>query len=72
MSDILIRDVAEATVNEVEQRAKHQGLSRNEYLKRWLDHEMRPEDSVTVQDLDRFSELARDLDAPDVMRQAWS
>ena len=72
MSDILIRDVAEATVAEIDRRASDLGVSRNEYLRRWLDTEMRIVQPVTAEDLRRFGRLARDLADPDVMREAWS
>ena len=72
MSDILIRDVAESTVAELDRRASDLGVSRNEYLRRWLDTEMRITQPVTAEDLRRFGRLARDLADPDVMREAWS
>jgi hypothetical protein len=72
LSDILIRDVPESTVAEIDQRASNLGISRNEYLRRWLDTEMRPAQPVTPEDLRRISRLARDLADPDVMREAWS
>lgn len=72
MSDILIRDVPESTVAEIDRRASDLGLSRNEYLRRWLDTEMRTGQPVTAEDLRRVSRLARDLADPDVMRKAWS
>ena len=72
MSDILIRDVAESTVAEIDRRASDLGVSRNEYLRRWLDTEMRIIQPVTTEDLRRFGRLARDLADPDVMREAWS
>jgi hypothetical protein len=72
MSDILIRDVPEATVREIDRRASDLGISRNEYLRRWLDHGIRPAHKVTADDLRRFSRLASDLTDPEVMRQAWS
>ena len=72
MSDILIRDVAESTVAEIDRRASDLGVSRNEYLRRWLDTEMRITQPVTAEDLRRFGQLARDLADPDVMREAWS
>lgn len=72
MSDILIRDVAESTVAEIDRRASDLGVSRNEYLRRWLDTEMRIVQPVTAEDLHRFGRLARDLADPDVMREAWS
>ena len=72
MSDILIRDVAESTVAEIDRRASDLGVSRNEYLRRWLDTEMRITQPVTAEDLRRFGRLARDLADPDVRREAWS
>lgn len=72
MSDILIRDVPESTVAEIDRRAGDLGISRNEYLRRWLDTGMRPAQQVTREDFRRFSRLARDLADPDVMREAWS
>ena len=72
MSDILIRDVPEHTVAEIDRRASESGMSRNEYLRHWLDREVRPQVTVTVDDLDRLSRLAGDVTDPDVMRQAWS
>lgn len=72
MSDILIRDVPESTVAEIDRRAGDLGVSRNEYLRRWLDTEMRPTHKVTPEDLRRFSRLTRDLADPDVMREAWA
>ena len=72
MSDILIRDVPESTVAEIDRRAGELGISRNEYLRRWLDTEMRPAQQVTPEDFRRFGRLARDLADPDVMREAWS
>jgi hypothetical protein len=72
MSDILIRDVAESTVAEIDRRAGDLGISRNEYLRRWLDTEMRIVQPVTAEDLRRFGRLACDLADPDVMREAWS
>jgi hypothetical protein len=72
MSDILIRNVAESTVAEIDRRAGDLGISRNEYLRRWLDTEMRIVQPVTAEDLRRFGRLACDLADPDVMREAWS
>ncbi len=72
MSDILIRDVPEATVAEIDRRAGDLGVSRNEYLRRWLDNEIRATQPVTPEDLRRVGRLARDLADPDVMREAWS
>jgi plasmid stability protein len=72
MPDILIRDVPEATVVEIDKRASQHGISRSEFLRRWLDQGIRPAESVTVDDLCRLSRLASDLADPDVMRKAWS
>ena len=72
MSDILIRDVPEATVAEIDRRASDLGVSRNEYLRRWLDQEMRAAQRVTPEDLRRVGRLASDLADPAVMREAWS
>ncbi|HZX01680.1 ribbon-helix-helix protein, CopG family [Kribbella sp.] len=73
MSDVLIRDVPDDVLAVIDQRAAGQGLSRSEYLRRQLSQEAaRSGATVTFADLRRFSELARDLEDPDVMRQAWS
>jgi hypothetical protein len=73
MSDVLIRDVPDDVLKVIDQRAAGQGLSRSEYLRRQLSQEAaRSEVTVTLGDLQRFSELARDLEDPEVMRQAWS
>lgn len=72
MPDILIRDLPEHTITEIDRRASESGLSRNEYLRHWLDHEIRPQVTVTDDDLERLSRLTTDLSDPDVMRQAWS
>jgi predicted NUDIX family phosphoesterase len=72
MTDILIRDVPDRTIAEIDRRAGETGMSRNEYLRQWLDREIRPQVSVTDEDLDRLSRLTADVNDPDVMRQAWS
>lgn len=74
MSDILVRDVAEATVAEIDRRAAEQGLSRAEYLRRHLDSAYRaqPVSAVTTADWHRFHDATADLDDPDVMDGAWS
>lgn len=72
MSDILIRDVPDAAVAEIDRRAHDMGISRNEYLRRWISRDFRPVEPVTPADLGRLSRLARDLGDPDIMREAWS
>ncbi|MBO0808124.1 MAG: hypothetical protein J2P32_07465 [Actinobacteria bacterium] len=72
MTDILIRGISAATVAEIDCRARHLGISRNEYLRRWLDQGIRATTPVTIDDFRWFRELARDLADPEVMRQAWT
>lgn len=72
MSDILIRDVPEVTVTEIDRRARDLGISRSEFLRRWLAREIHVSQPVTAEDWNRFGRLARDLADPDVMREAWS
>ncbi|TDW65584.1 type II toxin-antitoxin system VapB family antitoxin [Kribbella pratensis] len=73
MSDVLIRDVPDDVLAVIDHRAAGLGLSRSEYLRRQLSQEAgRSEVTVTVADLERFSDLARDLEDPEVMDQAWS
>lgn len=73
MADILIRDVPEEVVAAIDARARREGLSRTEYLRRALDRE-RGHDvgHVTVEQLARAASLAQDLDDPDVMSGAWT
>lgn len=72
MTDILIRDISEVTVAEIDRRARDLGISRNEYLRRWLDQGIREATPVTIDDFRRFRQIARDLADPEVMRQAWT
>jgi hypothetical protein len=73
MVDILIRGLSSEAVVRIDEQAAAQGLSRNEYLRRQFD---RPssgdrERGVTLADLQRASEAARDLLDEAVMRGAW-
>ncbi|ADB35247.1 hypothetical protein Kfla_6244 [Kribbella flavida DSM 17836] len=73
MSDVLIRDVPDDVLAVLDSRARHLGLSRNEYLRRRLSQEAkRSGETVTAAHLRRLSHAIRDLDDPDVMDQAWS
>ena len=73
MTDILIRDVPDDVLAAIEARAKRVGLSRTEYLRRTLERErVQHAGPITVAQLGRAAELARDLDDPDVMSGAWS
>jgi len=73
MTDILIRGVPDEVLAAIDAKAKRVGLSRTEYLRRALvregSHDAGP---VTVDQLERFARLARDLDDPEVMSHAWS
>lgn len=72
MTDILIRDVPEDVVAALDARAKHHGLSRNEYLRRQLKQEAsRSTEKVTLDDLRRFSETFADALDPEIMKRAW-
>lgn len=73
MTDILIRDVPDDVLAAIDAKAKRVGLSRSEYLRRTLERE-RGHDTgaVTIDQLERFARLARDLDDPTVMSRAWS
>jgi hypothetical protein len=73
MSDVVIRDVPDEVLAVIDRRSARLGLSRNEYLLRLLRQQAeRSENAVTVADLQRLSELARDLEDPEVIDQAWS
>ncbi len=73
MTDILIRDVSDEVLAAIDAKAKRVGLSRTAYLRRALERE-RVQDSgpVTIDQLERMSRLASDLDDPGVMSDAWS
>ncbi|MFI1912628.1 ribbon-helix-helix protein, CopG family [Nocardia sp. NPDC020380] len=71
MTDILIRDVPDAAIEEIDRRARDLGVSRSEFLRRWLSRDFRSAVPVTMTDLDRLGRLARDLEDPDVMGKAW-
>ncbi|QIS15439.1 ribbon-helix-helix protein, CopG family [Nocardia arthritidis] len=72
MTDILIRDIPDSTIEEIDRRAKGMGVSRTEFLRRWLSRDFRPAVPVTARDLGRLGALVQDLDNPDVMGKAWS
>jgi hypothetical protein len=73
VSDVLIRNVPDDVIAAIDAHAQTLGLSRNEYLRRRLEQEIklgaRP---VTMKDLEDFEERFADLADPEVMRQAWS
>ena len=73
MTDILIRDVPDEIVAAIDVKAKRVGLSRTEYLRRTLERERTHAGGpVTVGQLKQAAALARDLDDPDVMSDAWA
>ncbi|WP_017609170.1 type II toxin-antitoxin system VapB family antitoxin [Nocardiopsis xinjiangensis] len=72
MADVLIRGVPGGVLRAIDADAKRQGLSRSEYLRRSLERTARTtEASVTVTDLEAFSEAFAGLEDPDVMKRAW-
>ena len=72
LTDILIRNVAEADVERIDARAARLGLSRGEYLRRRIVQDAaRTGEELTVDALQRAAELSRDLLDEDVMRGAW-
>lgn len=72
MTDLLIRGVSEEDVARIDARARREGLSRNEYLRRRLVRDARSGRPVAPADLERFAERFGDLADPAVMRDAWS
>ncbi|WP_329003625.1 type II toxin-antitoxin system VapB family antitoxin [Kribbella sp. NBC_00709] len=73
MNDVVIRDVPDDVLAVIDRRAADLGLSTSEYLRRQLSQAVgHSEAAATLADLERFSNLARDLIDPDVINQAWS
>lgn len=72
MPDVLIRDLPDHVIAAIDANAHRLGLSRNEYLRRQLAVESRPQAPVTVDDLRRSAGVFAALDDPDVMGGAWS
>jgi len=71
--DILIRDVPEDVIALLEQSARRLGLSRTEFLRRMLVREsVSMTTSVSLDDWSAFADRHRDLDDPEIMRQAWT
>jgi plasmid stability protein len=72
MADLLIRDVPDEVVAAIDHRAARLGLSRAEYLRRQLARETIDDTAtLTVEDLERFSETFSDLGDPEIMKGAW-
>ena len=74
MADVLIRGLSEAAVARIDADATAHGLSRNEYLRRKFEAERSPSATggqLTIEDLRRAAEVAKDLNNPEVMEAAW-
>lgn len=74
MPDVLIRGLSDAAVARIDADAAARGLSRNEYLRRRFEAERSPSTSagpLTIDDLRRAAEAAKDLNDPKVMEAAW-
>ncbi len=74
MTDILIRGLSAEAVERIDEGAAAQGLSRNEFLRRHFELAL-PTDratAVTLEDLQRASDAARDLLDGDLMHRAWA
>lgn len=66
MTDIHIRAVPGAVIDEIDRQADLLGISRSEFLRRRLDREFRPVGGVTTEDLVRLAGLVRDARTPDL------
>jgi hypothetical protein len=74
MPDVLIRGLSEAAVARIDADAAAHGISRNEYLRRRFEAERSPTAAggqLTIDDLRRAAEAAKDLNNPQVMEAAW-
>jgi len=74
MPDVLIRGLSQAAVARIDAEAASHGLSRNEYLVRRFEAERSSSElgaRLTIEDLRRAAEAARDLNDPHVMEGAW-
>ncbi len=73
MPDILIRNIPASTLSLLDSRAARLGISRSEYLRRQIEHDvLRERGGVTVADLARAAGLASDLLNDEVIQAAWS
>ncbi|WP_166908424.1 hypothetical protein [Mycobacterium sp. DL440] len=74
MPDVLIRGLSEAAIANIDADAAAHGLSRNEYLRRRFEAERASsavQGQLSIEDLRRAAEAAKDLDNPEVMGDAW-
>ena len=72
MPNILIRGLSDETIERIDAEARHLGLSRNEFLRRKLEHD-KPREAVvlTQEHWKRSAEVFKDLGDPEVMAEAW-
>jgi hypothetical protein len=74
MPNVLIRGLSEAAIAHIDADAAAHGLSRNEYLRRRFESERSSTAAgghLSIEDLRRAAEAAKDLDDPQVMEAAW-
>lgn len=73
MPNILVRDLSQEAVDHIDAAAASLGLSRNEYLRRKFEENIRPagERKVTAEDWQRSAEAFADLADPTVVEAAW-
>jgi Ribbon-helix-helix protein, copG family len=69
VTDILIRDVPDEVVASLDAKARSNGQTRAEFLRRLLADQQEP--ALTREQLNRFVERTTDLGNPDVMAAAW-
>ncbi|MFI9535662.1 hypothetical protein ACIG56_20730 [Nocardia fusca] len=67
MTDILIRAVPGAVIDEIDRQANGLGISRTEFLRRRLSREFRPVGGVTTEDLIRLAGLVTENRTPDLL-----
>lgn len=73
VTDVLIRNVDEADLRRIDDKATRLGLSRGEYLRRQISRDAAGEGrTVSRADFERLADLSRDLLDDEVMRGAWS
>jgi hypothetical protein len=73
VADILVRGLGDETVASIDDKAQAMGLSRNEYIRRFLalHHEAVARRKLTGADLAAAAEASKDLLDPEVMAGAW-
>jgi hypothetical protein len=74
MPDVLVRGLSEAAVARIDLDAAARGLSRNEYLRRKFESDRSATTTsgqLTINDLRRAADAAKDLEDPQVIEAAW-